>query len=78
MTRSETGTRGDEDFGVMQKPVEARACQQRIAEEIRPLGGDTVAGEHNAALFVARIDDFVKVLRPRRLKGAETEIIKHQ
>ena len=68
----------DEDVSAMAQAVQSSRGQQGISEEIRPLFRRAVAGEHNAALFVALIDDVVKVLRAWGMQGLEPEVIQHQ
>ena len=55
---------GDDDhLGVVGQAVEPGRGEQRVAKEVGPLGRRTVAGEHDAALLVALVDDVVEVLR---------------
>jgi hypothetical protein len=61
----------DEDVSAMTQAVQACGGQQGISKEIRPLFRGAVAGEHNAALLVALVDDVVKVFGSWGMHGFE-------
>lgn len=67
---------GDDDhLGMMRQAVEPGRGEQRIAKEVGPLGGCAVAGEHDAALLVALVDDVVEVFRAGRGERLEPEVV---
>ena len=68
----------DEDLGAVGQSVEARRGQEWIAEEVRPLGGRTVAGQQEAALLVALVDDIVEVFWRRGLERLETKVVQKE
>lgn len=60
------------------QPVEGGRGEQRLAEELRPLGPVTIARHNNGRLLIPFVDDVVKILGPWGAQGLEPEVIEHQ
>ncbi len=59
----------------MGQAVQPRAGEERVAEEVRPLGRRAVAGEDDAPALVALVDDVVQVDGPLWREGFEAEVV---
>ena len=57
--RPEAAAGDDDHLGAVGQAVQPSRGQQRAAEEVWPLLGCPVAGKHDAAAFVALVDDVV-------------------
>ena len=64
--------------GTMGQPIETRRCEQGIAKERGPLGRGSIAGQHDAALFIAFVDDIVEVFGSRCSQRFEAEVIQDE
>jgi hypothetical protein len=62
----------------VQQAVHGGVGQQRVAQHGHPLLGRPVAGQQDAASFVAAIDQIVQVVRPSRGQLLQPEVIQHQ
>lgn len=78
LTGAMTDTGKDEYFSLVAEAVEACGSEQGVEKDIGPFGRGAVAGEKDAALFIAAINDIVKVAGRWGLERFETEIVQHQ
>jgi hypothetical protein len=60
------------------EPVESGRGEERFAEQIRPLGAITIAGEQDRGLLIPLVDDVIQVLGTRRAQGLEAEVIEDE
>jgi hypothetical protein len=65
-------------WGPVGQPIERGRGEQRLAEEVRPLGPVAVRGQQNGGLLIAFVDDVVEVLGAGRAEGLQAEIVKDQ
>jgi hypothetical protein len=74
----EAGARDLDEVGAVGEPVEGGRGQERLAEEVRPLGPIAVAGQQDRGLLIPLVDDVIEVLGPGRAQGFEAEVVEDQ
>lgn len=62
----------------MGQPIQPGRGEQGSAEPLRPFGRGPMAGEQEAALFVALVEDLLEVFRPRRRQRVQPEVLQDE
>ena len=62
----------------MGQSVQRRRGEERIAEEVGPLGGRPVTREEQTPPFIALANDLVQVVHAGRREGAKTEVVQDE
>ena len=75
---AEAGAGNDDNCGAMRQTVKTGRSEQGIAEESRPFGRRPVAGQHDAALLIAFIDDVIEIFWARRGQRLEAKVIQDE
>lgn len=72
------GAVDNQHFRAIPQTVQAGRRQERVEKDIGPLVRGAVAGQDDAALLVAPVDNVVQVAGRWRLERLEPEIVQHQ
>jgi hypothetical protein len=76
--RPKAAARDHHRLGVMRQPVQPGRGEQRIAEQVWPLGWRTVTGQEDAANFVPFINHVIEIGGRRVAAWLEPEIVEHE
>src|SRR5947209_7468211 len=71
---AETLARDLDEVGAVRQSIERSRGQQRLPEELGPLGAIAIAREQDRAAFVPLVDDVVEVLGPGHPQRLEPEV----